>query len=276
MTLEKKSNGSSFLLVFTCILVMSSIIVNIILLNHINNEVNIIKNNEVAIWEGIQEKIDNASSHQLQQSQLDTLQANLIKQMQGDSVKVDKLNNTITELNNKIAELQKQEVANQTAINNLQNAINAMQASYPYYPRSHYNYYDYPVAIIQSSSNELTLRSTSYDNGLRVVTTYYLEGFVKIVLNNPNQYDIDDAQVIISFDLSGSPDLSSANIQLTGGDTEWSLVTKNSNEIRFQSSGYGLTVGAGQTIILPLVLTVYTHDNVWQQSYPFDVDVWVD
>ncbi len=132
-------------------------------------------------------------------------------------------------------------------------------------------------ASIQSSSNVLTLGTTTKDEGLYFTTTYTLSGYIKAVITNPTPNDITGILVTIDFQLSKVPSLDSSTIQLTSDIVSWTLITVNPDELKFQTSKWGVNLNSGQKLTLPLTITISQSQrsaiasNPWQQSYPFTV-----
>jgi hypothetical protein len=129
---------------------------------------------------------------------------------------------------------------------------------------------------MQPSSNVLTFSKFDKDEGLYWTTTYTLTGYVTAVIKNPTPNDVT-IFVIIDFQLPGIPSVSSSTVRLINEKVSWTLITANTNELKFQTSGWGLTLSAGQKLTLPLTLTLSVTQrsaitsNPWQQSYPFTV-----
>lgn len=126
------------------------------------------------------------------------------------------------------------------------------------------------------SSNVLAFSKFDKDEGLYFTTTYTLTGYVTAIITNPTPNDVT-IFVTIDFQLPGIPSVSSSTIKLTNEKVAWTLITANKNELKFQTSGWGLALSAGQKLTLPLTLTLSITqrsaitNNPWQQSYPFTV-----
>lgn len=185
--------------------------------------------------------------------------------------------------NAKIADLQKQEDAKQAAINQLQTAINSLQIRaqqysypYPYFYQDGYPYPYYPssplLVSIQNNSGVLALTTKVWDSGVRWYTTTSLAGFATLTITNTAGYDINNAILTIDFHLVGIPSIQDSNPQLSGGNISWTLIVANPNELKFQTGQFGITVGAGQSLSIPLTLSASCLGNFgWQQSYSFQV-----
>lgn len=233
---------------------------------------------------------------------LNTLHTDFTTQATVESAKIDTLNSSITDLkarldnaNGQIADLTKREADSQTAnqatfnsllttVNDLKSKIQQPYPSYPYHP--YHTNYPYPniycsplTATIISSSDVLSLSTTSRDDGLRWSTTYSLLGYITTLISNPTTTDISNGLVRINFKIPGIPSIQSSTIQLSGSDSSWTLITANPNQLAFQTAQFGITIPAGQSITLPLTLTISTSSPSaiascpWQQGYEFHVTI---
>jgi hypothetical protein len=302
MSTQNNSNGKGTLTILSVILLIILLIVSAVstvAINNLNNDITksttafntAINNMPIQMSAQINTPINQLTQHVNNQF------TNLTTLIQGENAKIDATNVSVASLkasldttNKTIADLKAQEVAYQTAnqatINNLQTTINNLNAKlqqrpyypyYPNYPNPNYPYYqsNYLSATVQSSSNVLSLSTSIRDDVLRYTTIFTLKGYVTILVSNPYNYDISNNMVVIDFQLSGNPTVGSSNVQLTGTNSSWTSTIINSNQLRFQTSDFGISLNAGQSLTLPLTLTITQQQPSaiavcpWVQSYSF-------
>ncbi len=243
-----------------------------VLYTRLNNEITLVKSNQQATIQQYQKTTDQFIN-------------TVGQQIQNINAKIDSFNSNLTELktsldtvNSKVGELQKQEASNTATIGNLQTLTSQLmrQQQYPYYPYSYS--YPYPIyspsgilATIQFSSNVLTLSST-YVEGLRAYYVYTLTGYITALVTNTSSYDANSAILTVDFQFQGIPNLPSSTIQLSGGSLSWVNTVLTNTNLRFQTVQWGTNIPAGQTLTIPLTLTISNFNNFGGvQSYPFSV-----
>ena len=129
---------------------------------------------------------------------------------------------------------------------------------------------------IQPSPHNLILTTNTKDEGLYFTNTYTLAGNLTVIIQNPTPDDVNIC-VTLDFQLPNVPNLDSNNIHLTGDNISWVLLTVNPNELKFQTSQWGLNLKSGHKLPLQLTLTITNTQRSaiaivpWEQSYPFTV-----
>jgi len=93
-----------------------------------------------------------------------------------------------------------------------------------------------------------------------------LQGSMRITLTNTTMVDVDDAIILLEFNIAPSIP-TSFTPSVAGGGVPWHREYSDTQFMEFYNGAWGLSVPAGQTVTLTLTLTIQgTNSNAWNIS----------